>query len=451
MKLLELEDLRDKSILLLGKTRALNPQEFEKLLGIYNITCKTQMDESIVLVIEGRMMSPYHQNEQEHLYEKGCSFESIDRLEEALCRSINPDTLMMSLKLSNNQERLQSFIQNPYIDNNFFLKLMSLYDWKGESFFDTNENRDVTAALIRRFYKDIERNHNVEYANTGLAHLLTQTTDSELVTLIASLAPLQNAMKKGSDSATHKILQRIALHPFTLDSVLLKMIRHGNSALLALIASREPLSKTLQDKLIASQEEIILKALSCNKTLEYDYVKQLLDDEAYRKNILSTVSLNDVIFEQYHLTHATVLAQNPSLHVRMMQKLFDMNNKEVMYVLASNSSLSEEICDALMTFSDEKLLQILIENPQLSSEQLHTFIDNSALHVSLASNEKCDGALLEVLSHSSDPELILALAKNPSTPIDILFQLQLDARYERAVHENSSFAKHIQTQNLGWL
>ncbi len=448
---MDLEELTNKSILLLGKTRALNPEEFEKLLGIYNITCKAEVDDTVVLIIEGRMMSPYHQNEQEQLHQEGYAFETIDHLEKALCRSINPDTLMMSLKLSNNQKRLQSFIQNPYIEDSFFLKLITLYDWKGESFFDTNENRDVTAALIRRFYKDIERNHNVEYANTGLAHLLTQTTDSDLVALIASLEPLQNAMKKGSDSATHKILQRIALHPFSSDTVLEKMMRYGNSALLMLIASREPLSKRIQEKLMLSKDDSILEVLSCNASLEREYVNVLLQEEAYQENILLHVSLDTIIFEQYKQSHPLLLAENQSLHVSMMEELFTTQNKEVIYALASNISLSLGILEKMIALNDDALLQILIENPQLSQEQLHVFMDNSALHVSLASNENCDASLLEALSHSKNSEVILALAKNPSTPVDILFQLQLDARYERAVHENPSFGRHIQTQNLGWL
>ena len=44
-----------------------------------------------------------------------------------------------------------------------------------------------------------------------------------------------------------------------------------------------------------------------------------------------------------------------------------------------------------------------------------------------------------------------ALAANPATPIDILQQLQLDARFERAVRTNDAFGQFIQRENIGWL
>jgi hypothetical protein len=447
---MNLQELKNKSILLLGKTRALNKQEFEKLLDIYAITCKESVDESVVLVIDGAMMSPYHQNEQDRLYEKGYRFESIDTLEKALCSSINPNTLMMSLKLSNNQERLQSFLKNPYIDNTFFLKLLSLYRWNGESFFESDENRDVTAALIRRFYKNIERNHNVEYANTGLSHLLAQTDESELIRAIAMLEPIENAVKKGANSATHKILQAIVLHKDTSDDVLLKMIRYANSALLTLIASREPLSSTLQESLICSKEDEVLKALSCNNSLEQKHIKTLLQDESYRENILLHVRLNDEMFNSYKLQYPHILAQNITLSESMMSELFD-ENIHVRETLASNEAISTALIEKIIEFNSEDLLKSLLKNSQLSSEQLGLFENNKALHVSLASNKNSSTKLLQSLSNSEDKDVILALAKNPSTPVDILFQLQLDARFERAVHENPAFGAHIQKENLGWL
>ncbi len=448
---MNLEQLKNKSLLLLGKTRALSADEFEKLLGIYSITCKTQMDSTVSLIIEGRMMSPIHENERDRLYAEGADFESIDILEKALCQSLNPDVIMMSLKLSNDQERLQSFLQNPYIDNTFFLKLLMLHRWNGESFFATDENRDVTAALIRRFYKNIQRNHNVEYANTGLVHLLTQTDDAALVSAIASLEPIQNAIKKGSDSATLKILQRLALHPLTSDEVLMKMMRYANSALISLIASRESLSKVLQEKLINSKEEDVLEALSSNSSLESKYAKILIQEDKYRDNILLHVKIDEELFEKYKVDYASILAQNESLHVRIQEILFSMKKSDINLALASNPMLSQEIILQMIDLKDENILSVLINNPNLSSTQLEIFLDNSSLHVSLASNKKCSQKLLESLSSSQNPEVILALAKNTSTPIDILFQLQLDLRFERAVQENPAFGKHIQTQNLGWL
>ena len=446
---MNLELLKNHAILLLGKTRALSPDEFEKLLGLYEITCKDQMDDTVVLIIEGRMMSPYHQNEQERLYEEGYRFDTIEHLEEALCRSIKPETLMMSLKLSNDQERLGHFIQNPYIDNDFFLKLIGLYRWGGESFFASDENRDVTAALIRRFYQNIERNHNVEYANTGLAHLLKQTEETALIDVIASLEPIQNALKKGSDNATLRILETIALHKNSSDTLLEKMIPYADEALLMLIASREPLSLALQERLM--QKETLKSTLSCNSTLESHLAKILLEDERYRDNVLLHVNLDAEMFETYQNSSGVLLAQNESITPDMMQQLFEKRDETINQALAGNPSLSEAVIDALIALNDTVIMKVLIANPALSGEQLHAFADDEALHLSLASNVRCDAKVLQTLAQSNDSAVLLALAKNPSTPIDQLFELQLDARFKRAVHENPAFGEHIQSENIGWL
>ena len=59
---------------------------------------------------------------------------------------------------------------------------------------------------------------------------------------------------------------------------------------------------------------------------------------------------------------------------------------------------------------------------------------------------------MEILNAAyEDSKNHMALAKNESTPIELLYQLQLDSRYERAVKTNAGFGKHIQTQNIGWL
>ena len=67
------------------------------------------------------MMNPLEQNESERLYAQGAApIVGIDDIEEWLCRSIVPNRLLMSLKLSRDQERLVDFLQNPYITDELF-------------------------------------------------------------------------------------------------------------------------------------------------------------------------------------------------------------------------------------------------------------------------------------------------------------------------------------------
>ena len=97
---MNLEELRDKSILLLGKPRAFNNEEFIKEIEFYNINLASEYNEDVVMVVDGKMMTPYEQNKSDELYElhsKELEFISIDTLERELVKHINPNTLLMSL------------------------------------------------------------------------------------------------------------------------------------------------------------------------------------------------------------------------------------------------------------------------------------------------------------------------------------------------------------------
>ncbi|HHH72998.1 MAG TPA: hypothetical protein ENL04_04155, partial [Sulfuricurvum sp.] len=170
-----METLKGKRILLFGSPRALANNEFDRLLAAAGIGQAYRHDESVSVVIEGRLVNPVEQETLERLYaEHSIVPVDINTFEHVLCTQLEPDRILMSLKLSRDRERLHAFLQNPHIDDAFFLRLISMYDWENEGFFGSDENRDVTAALIGRFYDNLERNHNIQYSTLGLMHLIAQ-------------------------------------------------------------------------------------------------------------------------------------------------------------------------------------------------------------------------------------------------------------------------------------
>jgi hypothetical protein len=411
------EALSGQSILLLGKTRALNNDEFDTLLKLHKISRVGSYSEDVALIIEGRMMNPYEQGESARLYEIGMTpIVELSTVEEWLCRSIEPNRLLMSLKLSRNQERLVDFLQNPYITDELFFKLLKLYDWQNEGLFDNDTNRDVTAAIIGRFYVDLDRNHNVQYAMSGLAHLIERYGNSELINTIVDLSPIANEIKNPKDRSLNGVLDVIALHPDTQESILRLLLEERA----VLLAHREPLA--LERELLALQNEELNSLLAQNVTLSREGAFQL--ESAYPQLIASKTLLDEDRFGRLLEKYAANLAANPSLTPVMQQKLYSLNDDRVSGTLASNPITLSEILDHLF------------ESGQFSA--------------SLASNPSLTPDKLESLAASSDAEVLLALAANTATPIDTLYQLSLDRRFERAVKTNPSFGKHIQTHNIGW-
>ena len=387
---MNLKELENRTILLFGKSRAFRDEEFDSQMNRHKIRVLKEYDESVALVIDGKMMTPYEQNESERLYETTeLKFISIDELENTLAQEIDEDTLLMSLKLSHDTERLKSFIQNSKLTNRLFFRLIKMYSWGDEDFFENDDNRDVSAAYISRFYENIERNHNVQYATTGFIHLVAQTKDAELLREIARLKPLK---------FHPKIDAAIAMSPYC--------------------------DFKLQKSYFQRTQSRILEALSCNSNLDESLAEGFLSDTSLGANVAQNIVLNVVLFEKLKI-YMSSLALNETLSVTMQNELLNLKNRDVNYALAHNNNLDKRAIYELLSLEDEKIQQRVYENSATPVEILQEAYE--------------------------DEKNYAALAKNESTPIDILYQLQLDSRYERSVKTNAGFGRHIQTQNIGWL
>lgn len=387
---MNLEELKNKTILLFGKSRAFSKEEFISQLKVHQITLAKELSDEVSLIIDGKMMTPYEQNESEKLYEqKLYEFVEIDVFEKELASHLNEDALLMSLKLSANKERLKSFIQNTTISDTLFFKLLKMYKWGDDDFFESDDNRDVSAAFISRFYENIERNHNVQYATTGYVHLIQQKRDAQLLEVIYSLKPIQH---------NPKMKMHLAMHEY---------------------ASSDLLNKLLQEK---SAE--IREALSLNPKLPLEIVQSFLQEESLAQNIAKNRELDAEYFELLQ-EYQTSLALNETLTKLMQRTLYESENEEVHYALSLNDALDAQILDALLQSTNQEIKMALYENKTMPIEKLQEAYQANEYHAQLAKNE--------------------------ATPIEILYQLQLDARYERAVKTNASFGKNIQSQNIGWL
>ena len=444
------ELLENRNIMLFGKSRALSGDEFAMQLQNHNIHLVDDKDADVALIIEGRLVNPIEQDRLASLYEERVApMIEIAEFEKWLCNSIDAPKLLMSLKLSGDRDRLMGYLQNPYITNDLFLRLLKLYHWEGLGFFESDENRDITAALISRFYENIERNHNVQYANMGIMHLLHQSNDAELTETIALLAPLQTALKEGCDNSTQKILNAIALHPSTSKNVLKQWLKKGNDEIRMLIAMRHDLDLPLQQYLLSLNKEIINETLSLNPSIAQEIALTLL--QTFPENIAKHIELDEAQFRHLVEQYALELAQNPTLTIGMQKELLGQD-EDVQLALAGNPKIDGSIFQILFESGKAEVLRHLIANPLMPSDKLRQLFekDPEIFSADIAANPKTDTGTLRQLANSQNIEVLLALAKNPSLPVELLYQFQLDRRLERAVKENPSFGKHIQRDNIGW-
>ena len=446
---MNLKELEDKKILLFGKSRAFSMDEFASQLKFHRISMATEFEENLSLVVEGRMMTPYEQNAGDALYKErsgSIEFVSIDVLEKELAKHIDANTLLMSLKLSRNKERLKSFIQNPMIDDELFFKLLKMYTWSGEDFFENDDNRDVSAAIIGRFYKNIERNHNVQYATSGFMHLISQTSNQELIEAIAGLEPL---LKIKSD-ANRNILRAISSHVDTPKNVLTLFIKKADPSVNRVIAMRDDCDEEMQQRLYDSMDESVLEALSWSKNLAKNVVYKILEIELYAKNMARNITLDDELFTLFVEKYPLETAKNSSLSLSMQQRLMDLKQKCVNISLASNNFIDTSIIMGLLHEDSSEVANEIYKNSSTPPQALEEAYKESSNHLSLSCNVSTPPHILLALAQSGDGEVLKALAQNPTTPVEVLYQLQLDARFARAVKENPAFGRYIQQENIGW-
>lgn len=389
---MNLVELKNKTILLFGKSRAFSKDEFSAQLIHHNIFLSKEFSDDVVLIIDGRMMTPYEQNESERIYEQKSTelkFIDIDVFEKELASHLDEDTLLMSLKLSRDKDRLKSFILNSMISDKLFFKLLKMYNWGDDDFFENDDNRDISAAFISRFYENIERNHNVEYATTGFVHLIKQTKNIQVLQNILTLKPIKY-----------------------------------NSEIKIQIAINEHINNEMQELLKKDENSEVKEALSLNKNLNIEIINEFIKDENLGSNIAKSIKLNDEYFDLLQ-EFKIALALNESLSLNMQEKLLEYENDEINYALSLNNNIDLKVLNKLLESKNEIVIDALYENKSMAVEMLkQAYRDNKYYE---------------------------QLAKNENTPVDILYQLQLDRRYERYVKTNAGFGKHIQQENIGWI
>lgn len=454
---MNLKALQNKTILFFGKTRAFEYDEFESQMKFNKINITKEYSDAVALIVEGRMMTPYEQNKSDELYEstrkkdKKIEFITIEALESELSKYINADTLLMSLKLSHDKKRLKGFIKNSTLDDELFFKLIKLFSWNGEDFFENDDNRDITAAIISRFYENIEQNHNVQYATLGLMHLIKQTKNPKLIETIATLEPLVKSFKRDVQDANHAIITSIAKHNSTPQNVLKMLVKKANTYIKIIVAMREDCNALMQNVLYENNEKDITEALSFNSNLDTKLLKKLCKTKKYAKNIAQYINLNDKNFEFFLNDYAKELALNNSLNIKMQEKLISLDDEKIKEKLASNTCIFSDITNKLLKNNIISINQKIFANVSTNKEILEKAFDNTDNHIALSQNISTPKSILDMLGTSKNANVLMNLAINKNTPVAVLYQLQLDRRFERAVKENSAFGAHIKSQNIGWL
>ena len=431
---MQFSELKNSAIVMLGKPRAFVDEEFARQLNTHNISVVKSLDEGAIAVVEGRMLNPLEQDRLEQIYlNKTLPILSIDTLERYLSEHIVAKKLLMSLKLSRDTKRLFAFLTNPLIDDSLFLSLLLMYDFGEDGFFGSNDNRDVSAALIKRFYSNIGRDHNAMYSNYGVLQLIQSSTHSELIETLSSLKLIKEALLNSqNDKAMESIIHALAIHPLLSTEKQAYFHTFKREDINSLLAMREDISLELQRELAKSESYEVRELLSKNPSLHVDLLEELLD--SFEAEIISSIKLDDTLFKRFLALDTKALCANATLDEGMQLHLVDRG--EHLEILAANSALKPSVIKALLAHNDEAINSALSAHENSPLSTLELLFKERKYHTYLASNPSLSPAMIESLAKSDDIEVLKNICRNESTPLELLNYFMLDFRLEHIVREN---------------
>ena len=443
------EDARGKSILFLGRLKHFTQEEVAIFLKQYEARLAEELDEDVAVVVESTMLTPLDEEVSYRVYQQKIPTFRLDEFEKLYAQKITPDSLLMSLKLSNDQERLRRLLKNEAFDDAFYLRLFRLYDWKGEGVYESDENRDVTTTFVKRFYNPQQfMDPAMVYSPVTLMSIVAECEDGEV--LDAMLHFPHYAIKISKQEKRPKTLKEIiALNPCAKATTLTALARFKNQEIDYFLAQNDSLPAPLQEQIYGRANDEIKKMLTQNANLsDAIFDKLLAENEEIVSYLFVFAKIDTRRLEQIkEHKHFSVLGDGEGIE-EVLPQLLEMDNLALQKRLAENPLVKAKALEMIYEKYGDEVLEALCHNPNLPAIMIEKFAKDGKYDVILAANPATPREILTGYFHQNREDLNQSLASNPSLPIEYLQQLQLDPTLMNILSNNPTFTQNI-LKNLG--
>ena len=445
-----------KKIVLLGKGELFNRDEYIGFLKQRNIEIVTRLDSEVVGVIEHHIISHVEELISCDAYVHDIPIYKLKEFEKLMSLSLVDSHILMSLKLRNDQKRLYQLLHNPYINDSLFLKLIPMYIWSDEIHHDSNEDRGVVMATLRRFLKVKENEEDLLYSHLTLNRLAKETKNPELLYALLFF-PNYKFLQQGKKWIT--LREVVALSPYIDSLTIKKLMRFRNSTIPFFLASNPSTPIEILKKFAGTYHEIeIDEALASNESIDHALFVELLSRRGSVREILLTYQPIDnkrfTLIEAVQIEEETYsyLGHNTNIDKDVLLRLVKRNGECLLKSLSCNTSLTPEMIEIIYNKKNSLYCPFLASNSSASEEILEKIYqkgkENDIILCSLASNPSTPLYILEELFEKDIFDINESLASNESLPLEFLNILKIDTRLRNALTKNRTFTANI-SQNLG--
>jgi len=401
------------------------------------------------MFVEGTIKSPLEDEIAYKASKQKIPYYSTDQFEKLYASELNSDSVLMSLKLSNNQERLARLMQNRYLDDKLFLKLFGMYDWGEDGLFDNSENMEITTLFTKRFYKKERFDPATFHSPISIFEIAIISEDERVLEALFSVPTLSVKQSRLGDIRPTTIKEALATNTFLNRQTKERLLRLNDAKVDYFLAQNSILDIEMLEKLFERNNTLTNQALATNKKINDVMFKALLKEPLAVENLLLYQNIDLERYKQIQTLHESI-ADNENLSDEVISALIESKNEKILQNLSANESIKLEFLETIFETKNPTFYPYLAANKNLSEKiikELHEKKDTE-INNSLAFNTSTPMSILEEFYKQDDFELNCHLALNESLPLAYLQQLQLDTRLMNYLKENKTFTENI-LNNLG--
>ncbi len=342
-----------RTVLFLGRIANFTEEELTNFLESQGMKYANKYTgQEVVLTVLSTIMTPLEDDISYVLYNAKVPEARLEEFEVYYTKHIKPNTLMMSLKLSNDQERLKRQLKNESFSDEVYLKLFKMYDWGGDGVYDNNDNRDVTITFVKRFYNPNGfRDPAMVYSPITLSNIARDANTPEIINAMLSMPNHEIKKSRKEDIRPKNLREILALNEHISAEDIRYLLSFNNERINTFLASNSAITLKEQEYILATANEDTKLMLTQNDSLDNKIFKKLLvDNESVVKSLLTFQIITKDRLEailKANLTEEVLahLGENHSIEEVLEDLLFI--NKSLDYKLAFNREVKSDLLQYL--------------------------------------------------------------------------------------------------------
>ena len=452
-----IENNQGGTVLFLGRVSNFTSEEITNFLEDQGMKYADKYTgQEVALVVLSTMLTPLEEQTSYDLYDAKIPELRLAQFEEFYTTHIKPNTLMMSLKLSNDQERLKRLLKNTSFTDEIFLKLFKMYDWGDDGVYENDENRDATITFVDRFFRpDGFRDPAMVYSPITLSNIARDAKTADIIDAMLSMPNHEIKQSRKEDLRPKNLREIVALNPNISHESIRYLLSFNDDRIKSFLACNNAIRIDAQELIFQKADEVTKLMLTQNNSLDDTlFIELLKADDEIVKSLLTFQKITEKRLE-YILEAALdsdimeLMGENQSIE-EVVEKLIGIE-KDLDYRLASNSLLGTELLLKFYETYGDEFISPLSTNPNVSVNLIEKFYKSDDVEIikNLAANPATPKELLQALCERNEPDINRSLAVNPSVDLAYLEQFALDSELIMLMTKNETYLASVNSAHVG--